>query len=155
MSGDVLARAWGKALGIDRKQFNMFFENMIIGFSYNKLVVDKAGKPVDYIFLEINNSFEQMTGLKREKVIGKRATEVFKDIEDDVAKWIDVYGKVALTCESIQFEDFTKSLGKWFNISAYCPERAYFITLSEDITERKKSVEALKESKETYRRLFS
>ena len=72
----------------------MFFENMIIGFSYNKIVVDKAGKPVDYIFLEINNSFEQMTGLKREKVIGKRATEVFKDIENDVANWIDVYGKV-------------------------------------------------------------
>lgn len=105
MSGDVSARAWGKAIGTDRKQFNMFFENMLDGFSYNKIVVDEAGAPIDYVFLEVNDAFERMTGLKREKVVGKRATEVFKGLENAVANWIAVYGKVALTCESIQFED--------------------------------------------------
>ncbi len=155
MSGDVLAKAWCKAIGTDQKQFNMFFKNMMDGFSYNKIIVDPAGKPIDYIFLEVNDAFEQMTGLKKKKIIRKKATEVFKGLENDVAKWIGVYGKVALTCESIQFDDFTKPLGKWFHISAYCPEKGYFVTLLEDITERKTSEGALEESREKYRRLFT
>jgi len=50
MSTDVLAGGWAKALGGDRKQFNMFIEKMMDGFAYHKIVVDKAGKPIDYVF---------------------------------------------------------------------------------------------------------
>lgn len=67
MSTDALATGWAKALGGDRKQFDMFFDKMIGAFAYHKLVVDKTGKPVDYIFLEVNHAFEAMTGLKRKK----------------------------------------------------------------------------------------
>jgi PAS domain S-box-containing protein len=103
---DSSSNALSKALSVDGKQFNTFFDRMLDGFSYHKIVVDQAGKPVDYIFLEVNHAFEIMTGLQREKIIGKRVTEVLKGIENDPADWIDLYGKVALTCESIQFENF-------------------------------------------------
>jgi PAS domain S-box-containing protein len=122
----------------------MFFDRMLDGFAYHKIIVDEAGKAVDYIFLEVNHAFEIMTGLHREKIIGKRVTEVLKGIENDPADWIGLYGKVALTCESIQFENFAEPLGKWYNVSAYCPERGYFVALFEDITERKKAEKALK-----------
>ena len=154
MSDDVLAQTWGKAMGTDRKQFNLFFENMLDGFSYNKIILDTAGNPVDYIFLEVNDAFEKMTGLKKKKVIGKKATQIFKGLEKDVAKWVAVYGKVALTCESIQFEDYTKPLGKWFHVSAYCPEKGYFVTLLEDITERKRTEQELWQAKNDWERTF-
>ena len=64
MSTDALAGGWAKALGGDRKQFDMFFDRMLDGFAYNKIIVDKKGKSVDYGFLEINHAFEKMTGLK-------------------------------------------------------------------------------------------
>ncbi len=76
MSIDVLAGGWAKALGGDRKQFDMFFDRMLDGFAYHKIVVDKAGKPIDYVFLEVNHVFEKMTGLKRENIIGKKVTLV-------------------------------------------------------------------------------
>jgi len=79
-----------KALGGDRKQFNMFIEKMLDGFAYHKIVVDKAGKPVDYVFLEVNRAFEKMTGLKRAQIIGKKVTEVIPGIEKDLADWIGV-----------------------------------------------------------------
>ncbi len=143
MSTDNLASGWAKALGGDRKQFNMFIEKMMDGFAYHKIVVDKSGKPTDYIFLEVNRAFEVMTGLKREKIIGKKVTEVFLGIQNDPANWIGVYGKVALTGEPIQFENYAAPLGKWFKVSAYCPEKGYFVVLFEDITERKKAEEEL------------
>jgi PAS domain S-box-containing protein len=149
---DFLADGWTKALSADRKHFKMFFERMIDGFAYHKIVVDSTGKPVDYIFLEVNNAFERMTGLKRERIIGKRVTEVLKGIENDPADWIGRYGGVALTCEQIQFENYAEPLGKWYGVSAYCPEKGYFVALFEDITERKKAEDALKGSEEMLKR---
>ena len=131
-------------MGTDRKQFTMFFERMMDGFAYHQIILDKAGKPIDYVFLEVNDAFERMTGLKKEKIIGKKVTEVLKGIENDPADWIGTYGKVALTCEPLQFENFAQPLDKWYNISAYCPEKGYFVAIFEDITERKKAEEKLK-----------
>lgn len=155
LSADSLADGWSKALSLDRKQFNMFFERMMDGFSYHKIVLDKSGKPVDYVFLEVNDAFEKMTGLKRDKIIGKRVTEVLKGIENDPADWIGVYGKVALTCEPAQFENFAEALGKWYNVSAYCPEKGYFVTIFEDITERKNAQEALRVNEERFRSVLN
>ena len=151
MSTDVLAGGWAKALGGDRKQFNMFIEKMMDGFAYHKIVVDKAGKPIDYVFLEVNHAFEKMTDLKRESIIGKKVTEVLIGIEKDPADWIGIYGKVALTGEPVQFENHAEPLGKWYNVSAYCPEKGYFVALFEDISERKKAEETLKETEKQLR----
>ena len=154
MSSDTLANGWAKALGGDRKQFDMFFDRMMDAFAYHRIIVDKAGKPVDYVFLEINHAFEKMTGLKRRQIIGKKVKEVLLGIENDPADWIGVYGKVALTGEPIQFENHAEPLGKWYRVSAYCPEKGYFVALFEDITKRKKAEEALKDSEENYRHLL-
>jgi PAS domain S-box-containing protein len=107
MSTDALAGGWAKALGGDRKQFDMFFDRMLDGFANHKIIVDKKGKPADYVFLELNHAFEKMTGLKRAQIIGKRVTEVLPGIEKDSADWIGIYGKVALTGEPVQFETIT------------------------------------------------
>ena len=137
MASDVSAGGWAKIFGGDRKQFDMFFDRMLDGFAYHKIVVNRAGKPVDYVFLEVNHAFEKMMGLKRERIIGKRATEVLPGFEKDPADLIDVYGRVALTGEPVQFETCIESLNKWFRVSAYCSEKGSFVTLIEDITERK------------------
>jgi PAS domain S-box-containing protein len=154
MSTDALASGWAKALGGDRKQFNMFIEKMLDGFAYHKIVVDKAGKPVDYVFLEVNHAFEKMTGLKRERIIGKKVTEVLVGIEKDPADWIGVYGRVALTGEPVEFENHAEPLGKWYRISAYCPEKGYFVALFEDISEHKKAEYELWQAKKDWERTF-
>jgi len=116
------------------------------GFAYHKIIVDQAGKPVDYVFLEVNAAFEKLTGLKREKIIGKKVTEVLKGIENDPADWIGRYGRVAITGEAAEFENHAEPLGKWFRVSAYCPEKNYFVALFEDITAHKKAQNALEDS---------
>ena len=124
------------------------------GFAYHKIIVDKSGKPIDYVFLEVNHAFEKMTGLKRERIIGKKVTEILLGIEKDPANWIGVYGKVALTGKPAQFENHAENLGKWFKVVAYCPEKCYFVALLEDITERKKAENSLRLSEENYRHLL-
>ncbi len=62
------------------EKYRSLFENMTDGFAYHQIVLDENGKPVDYIFLDINNSFEEFTGLKRKDIIGKRVTEVIPGV---------------------------------------------------------------------------
>ena len=132
----------------------MFFDKMLDGFSHHRIAVDKAGKPVDYVFLEVNHAFEKMTGLKREKIIGKKVTDVLPGIEKDPADWIGVYGKVALTGEPVQFENYAAPLGIWYRVIAYSPEKGYFVALFENITERKKAEQELWQTKNDWERTF-
>ncbi len=129
-------------------KYHSLFTNMIDGFAYHKIVLDKTGKPSDYVFLEVNHAFEELTGLRREKIIGKKVTEVLPGIENDSADWIGTYGKVALTGKPVEFENFAEPLGQWYRVSAYCPERGFFVAAFENITELKKAEENLKKTLE-------
>jgi len=46
------------------------FEKSPIALSYHKVVFDKEGIPYDYEFLDVNNIYENMIGLKDYEVIG-------------------------------------------------------------------------------------
>jgi PAS domain S-box-containing protein len=143
-------KAANGALRLSEHRYSALFENMQDGFAYHKILLDEAGKPVDYVFLEINDAFERLTGLKREKVLGKAVTQVLPGIERDPANWIGVYGKVALTGEPVRLENYSKALSRWYVVSAYSPEKSYFAATFEDITERKKAEEALRESEQRW-----
>ncbi|MBK7093274.1 MAG: PAS domain S-box protein [bacterium] len=125
------------ALRESEEKYRSLFENLIDGFALHKIVLDPSGNPIDYIFLEVNSVFEEMTGLKRENLIGRCVTEVIPGIESAKENWIGKYGRVALNGETVKFESETPELGRWFWISAYSPREGYFVTVFEDITARK------------------
>ena len=51
--------------------------NAQCAFAYHEGVFDDAGEMVDYIFLDVNKAFEDITGLKKENIVGKRFVRVF------------------------------------------------------------------------------
>lgn len=129
----------------NEEKFTTIFNHMINGFAYHKLVTDNNGNPVDYIFLEINRSFERLVSITREQLIGKTVTSAIPGIQYDSANWINIYGTVALTGENITFEQYSEEIKKWFFITAYSPKLGYFATIFEDITPRKEAEIQLKE----------
>ncbi len=118
----------------DVTSFDLLIENIGDGYAYHKLIVDPSGKPVDYIFLKVNEAFEQMTGLAREDIIGKKVTEVLPGIDDAVYSWIEIYGKVALQGEKITFQQYSVNLKAWYEVTAFSDEYGYFTTVFQDIT---------------------
>ncbi len=136
------------------RKYQSLFSKMISGFAYHKMLYDRNGRPCDYIFLEVNHAFEQLTGLRREKIIGRRATEVIPGIEKDPANWIGKYGRVATLAEEIKFEKYSAPLKKWFSVSAYSPQKDHFVTIFEDITLRKETEKILRDSRDEWMRTF-
>lgn len=137
-------RLWNTALEIkSEEKYRSLFENMHNGFAHHKIVVNEKGKPIDYIFLEVNHAFEKLTGLRKEDIIGKKVTEVIPGIEKSEYDWIGNYGKVALVGKVITFEQYSDHLERWYSVCAYSSGSGYFTTLFHDITERKQTEEAL------------
>ncbi|MEW6109572.1 MAG: PAS domain S-box protein [Nitrospirota bacterium] len=143
-----------EALKESEEKYRSLFENMLNGFAYHKIIADENNNPVDYIFLEINSAFERLTGLKREDVIDKKVTEVIPGIRESAFDWIEEYGKVALTGKELITEQYSEYLQKWYSISAYSPERGYFVTVFEDITEKKLADDAIIRAKKDWETTF-
>ncbi|MBR9677133.1 PAS domain S-box protein [Candidatus Woesearchaeota archaeon] len=120
------------------------FENMTNGFAYHKIIVDEKNSPVDYVFLEANKAFENQTGLKRKKIIGKTVTKVIPGIKNANPDLISIYGNVALTGNDEKLEVYFAPFKRWYSITVYSPRKNYFATVFDDITKRKIAEESLK-----------
>lgn len=133
------------------RRYRALFENMNTGFILFEVVQDDNGLPADLIILAANKKFEEITGLKLQDVTGKRLTQELPGIENDAADWIGTYGKVALTGNSIQFEQESELLGYYFTINAYQSGPKQCAVTFLDITKRKRAEAALRLSEDQFR----
>lgn len=136
---DALSMAIQKELNNEKiisseEQFRLLITQMQLGLAVHEIVLDENNSPIDYRFINVNHAFEKITGLKANDVLGKTVLEVLPQTEK---LWIEKYGKVALTGESISFEDYSAEVGKYFSVSAYSPKQNQFAVIIEDITSRK------------------
>ena len=120
------------------ESYQTLFREMLDGFALHEVICNETGLPADYRFLAVNPAFERMTGLKALDIIGRTVLEVIPGTE---RHWIETYGRVALTGEPILFENFSKDLGKYFQVTAFCPEPGQFACIFADVTDRKKAEE--------------
>ncbi len=131
--------------------FRSLFATMHEGFAYHEIICDEQGAPVDYRYLDINPAFERLTGLKRETTIGKTVREVIPGIEEE---WIQTFGRVALTGEPVEREDYVREFDRYYRAKAYSPERNKFAVVFEEITENKRAMRDLEQREAQLRVLF-
>jgi PAS domain S-box-containing protein len=148
------ARTVKHALKRTEEKLHSLFSNMSEGFAYHRIVLDAGMKPCDYVFLEVNQAFERLTGLEAKNILGKKATDVLTGIEKDPTDWIGKYGKVALTGEPAQFESYSETLDRSYSISAFSPHKGFFAVTFSDITEKKRSEGELLRAKAEWEMTF-
>lgn len=113
-------------------------QNIECAFAYHEAVFDDNNKMIDYVFLEVNQSFENLTGLKKEEIINKRFIRDVAQDKDHAQKWIDIYEKVVQEGNTIEFEEYSKELRRYYSIKAYSSENNRFVTLFMNQTYEKK-----------------
>jgi signal transduction histidine kinase/ActR/RegA family two-component response regulator len=106
-----------KALRESEKRYRMLFNLIDEGFCLIEVLFDENNAPVDYRFLEVNPMFEKMTGIPHDLALSeKTARQIVPSLED---KWIEVYGRIALTGEAERFTDGSEAMGQWFDVYGF------------------------------------
>jgi two-component system, cell cycle sensor histidine kinase and response regulator CckA len=125
--------------------YRSLFENMLNGFAHCRMLFDH-GRPVDFIYLNVNQAFEVQTGLRN--VVGRKVSEVIPGIRESDPKLLEVYGRVATSGKSEALETYVQALDMWFAISVYCPKVEHFVAVFDVITGRKRAEDELRASRD-------
>ena len=133
--------------------YHDLFLHMNDGFAYCKVERDDDRKPVDYVFQDVNKAYRRLIGIHDKPIIGRKATELIPSLKQDFFDWLKTCSTVALTGRSLTFEQRCSTSDKWFSVNAYCPEKGYFAMTAKDITGRKKTEQALRQSEKQYKKL--
>ena len=106
---------------------------LTLRYAYQKVVLNSRGEAEDYIFLNMNRAYEEMTGHKKENILGKRISEIFPGAKAGF-DWVSFYGNVAMTGTTREIIRYIDALGCWSKITVFSPEQEYFVTVFQDIT---------------------
>jgi PAS domain S-box-containing protein len=125
-----------EALLRTNERYRSLFENMLDGYAYCRMIYEQ-GTPQDFVYLDVNPAFEQLTGLKG--VNGKRISEIIPGIAESNPELFRIYGRVASSGCPERFETYVEAMEMWFAIAVYSTEKGHFISLFENITGRKRA----------------
>ncbi|MBN1624053.1 MAG: PocR ligand-binding domain-containing protein [Clostridia bacterium] len=125
-------------LAQSNEYYKLLYTSMLNGYAIHEMIYDGEGKPVNYRFIDVNPAFEKLTNQKREDVVGKTILDVSPKIEKF---WIERYGKVQKTGESITFTSYTAELERFYEVYAFRPQEGRFATIFNDVTEKMEAQE--------------
>jgi diguanylate cyclase (GGDEF)-like protein/PAS domain S-box-containing protein/putative nucleotidyltransferase with HDIG domain len=140
-----------ESLKESEEKFRLLYSAMNQGMALHEIVTDENGSVVDYVFLDINESYTKLFGTTKEQVLGKRITEVMPKVE---SYWIEAFGKVAQSGNPLYYENYLETTGKYYSTYTYSPKKNQFAVIVEDITERRLIEEKLIESEQRFKALF-
>lgn len=123
-----------EALRKSEERYRKLISQMPAGFALHEMIYDDSGRPEDYRFLEVNAAFEELTGVPTANVVGKTVLDVMPGTEN---YWIDVFGQVSLTGQPTRIENYSKEIGKFFDVVTYSPVQNQFAVIFTDISDRK------------------
>jgi PAS domain S-box-containing protein len=125
------------------EKYHSLYSSMNEGVALHELIYNNHQEPVDYIIIDINPAYERIIGLKRNEVVGMKASEIYGT---GTPPYMELYAPVAEKGESKEFETYFEPMAKHFHISVISPGKGKFATIFEDITERKTSEENLQKT---------
>jgi PAS domain S-box-containing protein len=143
-------QAANEALMENAELYQQFFNSTLYGFAYYEMVF-KDGKPVDFLYRDVNETYQDFTNLKSEKILNKRVTEVLA--KEEATELIENYSKVVMEGKG-HFEIYRPSVNKYFEIYAFSPSYGQIISMVVDVTDHRmaedKALKAQKDWEDTF-----
>ena len=124
------------ALRESEEKYRKLFEEVDEAFCILEVSFDAGGAPTDLVFLEVNPMFAIQSGIVDAR--GRSVHELAPGLE---SVWLERYGAVARTGESILFEEYSPMLERWFEVNASrigAPEAGHVALVFRDTSERKR-----------------
>jgi signal transduction histidine kinase/CheY-like chemotaxis protein len=129
------------------ERYRTLFETMDEGFCIIEFLDGPHGPLSDYIHVEANAAYERHAGIPN--VVGQKVREM---VPDEADGWVELYGGVLRTGNSIRFQRELEATGHYLDISSFRVgsfENRQVAVLFKDITDQVQAQKALHDLNET------
>lgn len=147
----------GKAkyyLGVNKylstNSHTLIMQNLFFPFAYHKIISDTKGTPTGFTFLQVNEAFEEISGLASWELVGKTSKELFPGTANSPVDWVALYGRVALQGKTACFEHYLSKNNSWYEVTVCQDKPGFTATILRNITPHKESEQKLKASEKKY-----
>lgn len=113
-------------VNLDTSPIDSMLDFLIEGFALCKIVLDSKNKPYDAILINVNKSFENITSIKKERILGKSLRKSFSNHLGILDILINIFSEVALVGKAISFITYSTVLNKKLKINAFSPKQGEF-----------------------------
>ena len=129
---------YDQRLNVSEEKYKTVISQMQLGMALYERTSDDDIR--NYRLVDANHSYEVLTGLKKEDIIGKYFFEIHKNIE---AENLDKLAATIKTGESARYERFQQNTSYYYEIIASRPKEDQLAIILNDITKRKQAEERL------------
>ena len=140
-----------RALRASERKFHSLFDSMAEGVALCDLIRDDAGNAVDYVVTDANPAFEANSGIPREAVLGRPASQVSGTGE---APNLEHYATAVNTGAPVHFESLFAPTERSLSFSVSSLGDGRFAAVFQDISERRRLQESLYRAKDFAERLI-
>jgi diguanylate cyclase (GGDEF)-like protein/PAS domain S-box-containing protein len=139
------------ALRESEERLRTIFRTLTEGVALNELVLDETGRVIDYRILEVNEAFYHTADFDPAvPVVGALATDLYKMPAQTVMDFYEAHRN----SDTTMHVEFTSSRsGRIYAIATSPFFHGHFVTSFRDISDQKRSENALRESELRYRKL--
>ena len=127
------------------EKYQQLFESLNDGAALFEVVSDADGRPIDYLFLDVNSAYEAFVGASRESRIGHRLSE----FTASGGPGFELLGRVSSTGQAARGELYLEQLEKHVRISAFRPDLGLVAAVLSDMTDRKRAQSELQVARDS------
>ena len=131
------------------------FDNMHNPLLFHKAVIDDNGMIDDSIIIDLNPSFENIFGVKKDDITNKSLKESIPALSNEEFDLISILGLTVTSGEDTHLEYYSNDLKKWFLISIFKTADNYAATIFNDISGQKQIEDMLSESQRFFKSTFN
>jgi PAS domain S-box-containing protein len=114
-------------------KYQQLFEALNEGAALLEVVSDAEGRPVDYLFVEVNSAYEEVVGASRKSRVGHRLSE----FSAPNGPCFELLGKVAGTGQAARAEMYIEEIKKHVRVSAFRSDLGRVTAVLSDVTDRR------------------
>jgi len=140
------------ALRISETRHRLLFEHSLDAMAYHRILFEND-KPVDLIYLDVNQAFEIQTGLKN--AVGKKASELIPGLHQTNPELLERYLQVAITGQPLQYETYIIPTKTWYFTSLYSLSKDTVVSVFKNITESKQAEKEIRKQLDELRRWYN
>lgn len=119
-----------------------------IGYAVHKAVQDSEGNLTDFIFLESNPAFGQMTGLPCAQLAGQPVSKMASLLQKSGFDWGALYQSALHGTLGEEGPAHAELQGRWYKISSFTPSKDFFVLLLQDVTEEMHQLQQVEKQKQ-------